>query len=357
MIERAPAASDGVVELEWVEPLPEFDLGSRWHVREAGVARVAWVLHENGSYDDKAIAGTCLDWRGFAHPRASAIRHVGRYGGKLVVLVEDDRGPSLADAAAQLADTPIDRERWVIAQVITIADALATMAKHAPKFVYREIHADRLYVDHTGRGRIRAPVSAVIRPRGPMTTGAGVAFGDPRWMAPEQALGTPVTPATDVFALAANLAYAVTGVLPYDDPDGSFMTILQKIIMQPPELRPLQAPGLDAVIARALARESAQRYPDPAAFATALYECVPDAGDYDAVVSDRLAAWWPSAPQAQGAMPSDRSARCSKQWEELQPMTRPDMRFCGSCQQTVVHVRSLAAAIPLVGHCVHYRPD
>jgi serine/threonine protein kinase len=351
------ARDEAGIDLEWIERLPEQELAERWYVRERGVPRTAWVMRESPELDNPAIAKACMDWRGFSHPRVSGVRHVGRFGGKLVVLVDDERGPSLADGGARLADTPVERERWLIAQTITIADALGAMAKRVAGFVYRDLDPSRLFVDATGRAGIRAPIGIVLRPRGAQTTGAGVVMGEPHWMSPEQALGTSITPASDVFALASNVVYAATGARPFDDPDGSFMAVLQKIISEPPRPTAWQTPGLDRVFARAFERDPKRRYPDPAAFGAALYDIVVDAGDYDAVVSDRLAEWWPTAPQAHGPKPVDRSVLCSKTWDELEAMTRPDMRFCSSCRQTVVRIDSLAAAIPLVGNtCINFKP-
>jgi serine/threonine protein kinase len=349
---------DPALQLEWVERLPELELAARWHVRQAGVSRVAWVMFEHWHLDNEAIERECLAWQGFTHPRASAIRHAGRYGGKLVVLVDDDRGPSLADATAHLRDTGIEHEGWLVAQLVTIADALDAMAKRRPGFLYRGLDPSRLFVDHTGRGRLRAPVGVLPRERPPNTMGAGVVMGAPHWMSPEQCLGHPLAPASNVFTLAALFVHAACGKPPFDagDDDGPMM-VLQKIIMEPPVLPAFHTPGLAKVVEHALSRDIQHRIPDPGAFAAELYACVPDAGDHDAVVSDRLAAWWPTAPQADGPMPADRSILCSKTWEELEPMERADMRFCGSCKQSVVQVRSLAAAIPLVGNsCIHFKP-
>jgi hypothetical protein len=174
-------------------------------------------------------------------------------------------------------------------------------------------------------------------------------------MSPEQALGQPTTPASDVFSLATNLAHALTGQLPFHD--DNFMTVLMHIISGPAPSVPVHTDGLARVLARAFARPIAERYPDPAAFANELYACVPDAGDYDAVTSDRLAAWWPTAPQANGENHAFAGDRCTRAWSSLVPIgKRDDVRHCDHCDQPVVRVHSLAAAIPLVGNrCIAYR--
>jgi hypothetical protein len=126
------------------------------------------------------------------------------------------------------------------------------------------------------------------------------------------------------------------------------------IIQRPPDPIRTHAPGLDAVLERAFAKRPADRYPDPAAFAAALYECIPDAGDYDAVFSDRIAAWWPSAPPAFEALADFDQQPCKQSFDAL-PGTG-DVRHCGACKQPVVRVTSLRAALPLIGHrCIAYQ--
>jgi serine/threonine-protein kinase len=92
-----------------------------------------------------------------------------------------------------------------------------------------------------------------------------------------------------VFSLAANLYRALTGRRPFDGE--SAMQMLVMIMTAPVELPPTRTPGLDAVLARAFAKEPAARYPDAAAFAAALRAVVPDAAEYDHVISDRIVAW------------------------------------------------------------------
>ncbi|RVU23105.1 hypothetical protein EOT10_18795 [Streptomyces antnestii] len=56
-------------------------------------------------------------------------------------------------------------------------------------------------------------------------TGTGLRIGTAAYMAPEQAMGQTVTPATDVFALGVLAAYVAGGVLPFgggpESADGS----------------------------------------------------------------------------------------------------------------------------------------
>jgi hypothetical protein len=344
------------VRYEFIAPLPPIGSEVRWLVRDpAGdVLRVVWAIEDRESAWLDQVDRATHRWLSFAHPRVSRVHGKARLDNQLVVTVDDDRGPSYADAAVTLADTPVDREGWAVAQLITIADGLAAMANHEPGFIHRKLEPARLFVDAAGHARLRAPIGLVSVGPDRGYTGQGRVLGTLGYISPEQCRGMKLTPASDVFALAANLVRALTGHSPFVE-EKSPMETLQAIVFGATPACPTYAPGLDRVVARAFAKEPAKRYPDPAAFAAELYECVPDAGDYDAVISDRIAAWRPTAPEAHTE--HHRGPACVRRWEDLVAGGDENIRHCTSCQQPVVQVRSIAAAVPLLGrHCVAFRP-
>jgi hypothetical protein len=116
----------------------------------------------------------------------------------------------------------------------------------------------------------------------------------------------------------------------------------------------VHAPGLAAVIARAFEKDPAARYPDPGTFAGELWQCVPDAVDYDECISDRISAWWPTAEPATPS-PAQPGERCRMAWDQLHPTATDGVRHCASCNHEVVRAESLAALVLLAGRrCVSY---
>lgn len=345
--------------LEFIQRLEADGGEERWLVQVEPEAPpcVLWILCDTS--DDQwlgRVARQTEKWIGFHHPRVGRVHELRWLDGpRLAAVVDDDRGPAFADAAAQLADTPHDRERWAVAQIITIADALATMAAVQPGFVHNRLDAHRLFVDPTGHARLRAPVELVsLGERRETRTGTGALRGTPSFLSPEQARGVALTPASDVFSLAGNLAYALTGRRPFHAE--TMMEELMAILQAPAPDVPTYAPGLDAVLARAFAKDPAERYATPGELGAALYECIPDAGEHDAVTSDRIAAWWPTSRDAIGPNHDLEGPRCSQRWEELEGTG--DVRHCRACDQPVVRVTSPLALLPLLGRsCVSYRPD
>ncbi|MDQ3368070.1 MAG: protein kinase [Myxococcota bacterium] len=340
--------------LEFLERLPSPAYEERWLVRspDSPLPRVAWFFVDEDRTWLEAMSEATARWVGFGHPRIARVFASSWSAGRAVFEIEDDRGPTLLAAATELADVPVERERWSVAQVIGIADGLAALRQHDPAFVHGRLEPHRMYVDPTGHARLRAPIASVSYGTERAYVGAGTLTGTARWMSPEQVQGYPLTAASDVFSLGSNLVATLTGHGPFDG-RASELATLTAILQEPPAPLHAHTPGLAHVIGRALAKDVDDRYPDAAAFAAALRACVPDAGDYDAVISDRIAAWWPTAEPARGANHALGEGRCQQRWAALPAGDREDIRRCESCGQDVVHVRSFAAVVPLIGQrCV-----
>ena len=91
------------------------------------------------------------------------------------------------------------------------------------------------------------------------------------YVAPEQAGGEPPGPASDIYALAGVLAHCLTGSVPFPR-DNDAATLLAHLSAPPPAPSTLRASlpqAIDAVIARGMAKDPAQRYPSATALAQA----------------------------------------------------------------------------------------
>lgn len=97
-------------------------------------------------------------------------------------------------------------------------------------------------------------------------------IGTPEFMAPEQAQGGSVDAHTDIYALGIVLYLFLTGQLPFrgTTPLG---VLYQHVHTPPPALsqvNPAVPPALAEIVARALAKQPADRFPSAEAFAQAL---------------------------------------------------------------------------------------
>ncbi|MEU0686463.1 protein kinase domain-containing protein [Streptomyces uncialis] len=141
--------------------------------------------------------------------------------------------------------------------------AEALRAIHAAGLVHRDLKPSNVLVTGDGPRVIDFGIARVTDGTHPGLTGTGAMIGTPGYMAPEQiAEGTPVTPATDVFALGAVLAYAASGRAPFGA--GHAAVLLYRAVHDEPDLDGVPwAAGLRALVADCLRKEPARR-PDPA---------------------------------------------------------------------------------------------
>jgi serine/threonine-protein kinase len=102
--------------------------------------------------------------------------------------------------------------------------------------------------------------------------GASLIVGTPRYMAPEQADGGRVTPATDVYAIGAILYEMLAGRPPFDGRTAVELAVRHR----DDPVAPLPAhvdPELERVVRTALAKAPADRYPDAGVMGEALERC------------------------------------------------------------------------------------
>ncbi|MER7753470.1 serine/threonine-protein kinase [Kitasatospora sp. NPDC097643] len=158
-------------------------------------------------------------------------------------------GPSLQQVVQQYGPLP---ERTVLLLVAGIAEAL--QAIHAVGVVHRDLKpanvllaADGPRVIDFGIARAADAVSL---------TGAGLRIGSPGFMAPEQALGLPATPATDLFALGALAVYVAGGVPPFGQ--GPEAAALYRVVHAEPDLSRVPA-GVAELVHHCLAKQPEDR--------------------------------------------------------------------------------------------------
>lgn len=136
-------------------------------------------------------------------------------------------GPSLHDKVAE--EGPL-----TAAEVAAVGAALSEglVAVHEAGVVHRDLKPSNILLSPKGPRIIDFGIAWAT---GASTlTHVGTAVGSPGFLAPEQVRGAAVTPATDVFALGATLAYAATGDSPFGH--GSSEVMLYRVVHEEPKL-------------------------------------------------------------------------------------------------------------------------
>ncbi|MFE2727466.1 serine/threonine-protein kinase [Kitasatospora sp. NPDC059327] len=162
-------------------------------------------------------------------------------------------GPSLQQVVHRHGPLP---ERTTVLLLAGIAEALQVI--HAAGVVHRDLKPGNVLIAADGPRVIDFGIARAADAG--QLTGTGLRIGSPGFMAPEQVLGLPATPATDVFALGALIAYVGSGVPPFGD--GPEPASLYRAVHEEPDLSGLPS-GLREAVRLCLAKEPEQR-PDTA---------------------------------------------------------------------------------------------
>jgi serine/threonine protein kinase len=163
---------------------------------------------------------------------------------------------------------------------------------HRAGIIHRDLKPENLFVTtRDGRPFIKIMDFGVSKfatgtSSGMRGTQAGMVYGSPAYMSPEQLTAqADVDPRTDVFALGVVLFECLTGALPFDGPTVEVLMVkLLRGETRPIEtLRPGLPPALIEIVRRAIATDRDERFPTAHVLAEALapFRAVParDASD------------------------------------------------------------------------------
>ncbi|HWH94289.1 MAG TPA: serine/threonine-protein kinase, partial [Baekduia sp.] len=190
------------------------------------------------------------------HPNVVPVYGAGEEDGHLYLVMRYVPGTDLHHLLRQDGRLAPARAASIVAQVAEALDAA-----HAAGLVHRDVKpanvligGEHAYLSDFGITRVQASDTRI--------TDSGNWIGTVDFMAPEHLRGEPTDARADVYALGCVLHTALTGTPPHRRTTVP-ATITAHLHAPPP--RPSDTPGVpaafDAVIARALAKEPADRYP------------------------------------------------------------------------------------------------
>ena len=225
------------------------------------------------------------------HPSIVTVHDVGELDAKPYIVMEYVEGRTLADVIA--ANGPLPSEE-AVRLVMQVCEAIEYA--HGQRVVHRDIKPSNILVG--ADGAVKVTDFGIARIAGAHHTQTGAMLGTPAYMSPEQVKGEVADARSDEFALGVVLYEALTGVSPFKA-DELAAVLYQIVHVEPVPLRqqdPSLSPALEAVAARALAKEPAARYPSAKALANALAQAL--ASPTAPLEAPGHASGWPRAALA-----------------------------------------------------------
>ena len=192
------------------------------------------------------------------HPNIVTIFDVGEQNGVAYMAMEVLEGRSLQQILAESALLPFQ----TIADIVTqIADALDRAQQLG--IVHRDVKPANVVVSASGHVKL-ADFGVAFVPASTMPQ-AGTMIGSPRYMSPEQVLGLPIDPRSDICSLGVMLYEMLVGSAPFVRAgDSTIFPLINRIAAEPHppvmQIDPSIPQAFETILNRALAKKPEHRY-------------------------------------------------------------------------------------------------
>jgi tRNA A-37 threonylcarbamoyl transferase component Bud32 len=193
---------------------------------------------------------------GLSHPNIVQVYDRGEVDdGTCYIAMEYVSGGTLKERLDERG--PMEPER-ALAVAGQVAEAL--WAAHERGVIHRDIKPQNILV--TDMGHLKVTDFGIARAASAATISAtNAVFGTAGYLSPEQALGEPATPRSDLYSLGIVLYELLTGVVPYraDNPVAVCMKHVTEPLTPPRGLDPTIPEAVDALVVKMLAKDPADR--------------------------------------------------------------------------------------------------
>jgi class 3 adenylate cyclase/tRNA A-37 threonylcarbamoyl transferase component Bud32 len=192
-----------------------------------------------------------------SHPNIVAVHDRGETeDGAYYIVMEYMAGGTLKDRIQKEGPLPP-----AVATTLALQIARALEAAHRRGIIHRDVKPQNVLLTEDGEAKVadfgiaRAASSSTM-------TKTGSVLGTAHYLSPEQALGQPASPQSDLYSLGVVLYEMLTGELPYDaeTPMGIAMKHVSGQMRPPKEVNPNVPEGINAVTVRLLAPDPEDRY-------------------------------------------------------------------------------------------------
>jgi len=247
--------------------------------------------HIKARFEREAFAAGRVD-----HPNCVTASDFGELeDGTRYLVMELLDGESLADVVEREAPLTVDRSLHIVRHLLH-----GLRFAHKAGVIHRDLKPDNVILDTKDGdenfarlldfGIAKLLGDAQAEEGGAQLTQAGVAFGTPTYMSPEQAYGETVDARSDLYALSVMLYEMLTGRPPFINEDK--MAVLNMHASRPPppfsEVVPDLSfpPGVESLVRRGLEKPRDARFADAGEYIDAIVSLMPQWAT-DAIWSER----------------------------------------------------------------------
>ncbi len=269
-------AGDQLDDFELLRLVGQGGMGQVWEARQTSLdRRVALKLIRPDKVTPEVLAFFGREGRAAGrlhHPSIVTTHAMGESEGVHWIAQEFVDGEctlaSFLDSIDRDVPLPRDYDRRMAFFFYQLADALHYA--HGANIIHRDLKPQNVLISEGDRPKIADFGLARIEDEGSLTE-EGALQGTPRYMSPEQALGTAVKVdrRSDVFSLGAMLYHVLTLEFPFQG--DSLPSLLQAVVKEDPKLptkiRPELSVDLAAIVMRAIEKRPSARYASMSEFA------------------------------------------------------------------------------------------
>lgn len=275
-------------------PVPGLILGDRYRlVRQLAVGGMGqvWVAQDESLSREVAIKVLKPEFAGnvdflrrlrtearnaasLSHTGIAQLFDYGERDGVGYLVLELVLGEPMSDLLERSPVLPLDRTLDILAQT-----ARALHSAHVSGVVHRDVKPGNILLERSGIVKITDFGVSLAADQAPMTA-TGMVMGTAQYLSPEQAVGRPATPSSDIYALGVIAYEALVGHRPYTGKTAVDIAVAH--VNEPvPALPASVPPDVASLVTRMLAKDPSDR---------------PRSGARLAIAADELATKYRSQP-------------------------------------------------------------
>lgn len=221
------------------------------------------ILHAHYSSDSELMNQFIEEAKNLAklrHPNIVQVYDIERQDSLAYIIMEYVDGPTLRKLIHDARD---NNQRLQVSRSFRIVYSLAVALSYAHQrgIVHRDVKPGNVMLENTGRV-VLADFGLARILSGKNLTLPGTIKGTPAYMSPEQALGQPSQPRSDIYALGVMFYELLTGQLPFDD-ENPFTIAMKHVndsLVPPKDLVPEIPEMAEKIIIKSMSKDPTERY-------------------------------------------------------------------------------------------------